>query len=66
MILNKYNTVTEKVVDNNELMECVRRGEPVIYIRSSKDFKLSERNKKCQKRNIRCAGNRYCISTTKV
>lgn len=40
MILNKYDTVTEKVVDNNELMDCVRRGEPVIYIRSSKDFKL--------------------------
>lgn len=66
MILNKYDTVTEKVVDNNELMDCVRRGEPVIYIRSSKDFKLSERNKKCPKRNICCAGNRYCISTTKV
>ena len=27
----------EKVVDNKDLMVCTR-GDPVIYIRSSKDF----------------------------
>ena len=39
-LLNKQNAILEKVVDSEELMECVR-GDTVFYIRSSKDFKIA-------------------------
>ena len=29
----------EKVVDNEELMDCIK-VDPVVYVRSSKDFKI--------------------------
>ena len=40
-LLNKYDAVMEKVVDNEELMERMR-GNSAIYVRSSKDFKFLE------------------------
>ena len=40
-------------------MECLRRVDPVIYIRSSKDFKMTE-TKKYMERNKLCTGSRYC------
>ena len=36
-LLNKYDAVMKKVVDNEELMQCMR-GDPVIYVYCSKDF----------------------------
>ena len=51
----------EKVVDNEELMQATR-GNPVIYVRSSKDFEIAWKKKKCMERNNLCTGNRYCIS----
>ena len=44
----------EKVVGN--------RGDPVIYVRNSKDFKIT-RKKKIQERSNPCTGNRYILST---
>lgn len=52
----------EKVADYEELMGCLR-GEPVIFARSNKDFKLFGR-KTCMERNNLCAG--ICTSTNKV
>ena len=60
-LLNKYDAVMEKVVDNEELMERMR-GNSAIYVRSSKDFKFLEK-KKCIERNNFCTGNRYSIRT---
>ena len=50
--LNKYDAVMEKVVGN--------RGDPVIYVRNSKDFKIT-RKKKIQERSNPCTGNRYIL-----
>ena len=44
-------------------MECIR-GDPDIYFRNTKGFKLPER-KKCIERNNLCTENRCCISTNK-
>ena len=44
VLLNKHDAVTEEVVDNKELMECMR-GDPIIYVRSSKDFKIAWKKK---------------------
>ena len=49
----------EKVVDNEELMECIR-GDPVIQVRSS--LKLSERKKKCMEKNILCTNVIHDVS----
>ena len=38
-LLKKQNVVLEKVVDNEELMECIR-GNPDIYVPSSKILNL--------------------------
>ena len=46
----------EKVVDNQELMEHIK-GDPIIYVRSSKSLKLPGREK-CMERNNLCTGNR--------
>ena len=35
---------SEKIVDNKELMECIK-GDPLIYISSSKDFKITRKKK---------------------
>ena len=57
-LFNKYNAVIEKTVDNEELTECMK-GDPVIYFRSSKDFKIAWKEK-CKERNNLCSGKR-CI-----
>lgn len=38
-LLNKYDTVMEKVVHKEEQMECIR-GDPFIYVRGKKDFEI--------------------------
>ena len=35
--LEKCDTVMEKVVDNEELIDCIK-GDPFIYVRNSKNF----------------------------
>ena len=30
----------EKVADNEELIDCIK-GDPVVYVRNSKDFKIA-------------------------
>ena len=37
---NKYDAVMKKVLDNEKLIELIR-GDSVIYVRSSKDFKIA-------------------------
>ena len=51
-VLNEQNAVLEKVVDKEELMECIRCDQ--VNCVSSVE------------KNILCTGNRYCISTNKV
>ena len=43
-LLNKYDAVMEKVVHNEELIECIR-GDPIIYVRSRADFKITWKEK---------------------
>ena len=57
-LLNRYDAITEEVVDNDELTECIR-GNPVIYAPSSKDVEIAWKE-------LTSAGNRYCISRNKV
>ena len=37
---NKYDAVMKKVLDNEKLIKLIR-GDSVIYVRSSKDFKIA-------------------------
>ena len=62
-LLNKYDVIMEKkVVHNEELMECMR----VIYVRSSRDFKIAWKEKCMEKNNLGTGNRYYCISTNKV
>ena len=38
-LLNKDDTVMEKVVHKEEQMECIT-GDPFIYVRGKKDFEM--------------------------
>ena len=61
-VLMHYDPDMEKIVESDELMKCIR-GEPVIYVHSSKYFKIALKEKKCMEKNNLCTRDKYCIST---
>ena len=59
-------SVIEKVVDNEQLMERMRY-EPIIYVRSSKNFKIAWKGKNAWEDITSPLGiDIYCISTHKA
>lgn len=46
----------EKVVDSEELMDCIR-GDSVIYLCSNKGFKIAREKNICIETNDLCTGN---------
>lgn len=63
-LLNKYDTIMDKILGNEELTGCTR-SDPVIYFVEIKILEFLER-KTCRERNNLCIGNRYCIIKNKA
>ena len=64
-LLNKYDAVLERIVGNEELIEC-KRGNPVIHVCSSKDFKNCLKGKTAWKEITSSPGIDIFISANKV
>lgn len=63
--LNKQNGVLEKVLDNQELIECIK-GDPIVYVCSNKDFEIAWTKKNAWKEISSVLRIRYFISASKV
>ena len=64
ILSSKYDAVMEKVVDNEELMKCMR-SDPVIYFHCSKHFKIVWKEKNAWKEIASALGIDIALAQTR-